>query len=386
MLLVPFLEETESGPTESDPEPADESPLPPAMSRAAPQAPPSEPAAPSRAGRGSGRPIVRVPGFLALLVVLALAGLLFGRLVRNVGDDGTPKPATSAASTTTRAAPAPRGERWGPLKATPAGRLASPAGRAAAALFANRVVVLGGTAGNAVQLGTPGGVMRRVGSLPSERASAAAFATKGAVYLIGGERGVETPSDEILRFDLASHRVTPAGRFIEPLAGAGYVSSGGSLLLVGGWTGEKYATAVLRFTLPDNAALVARLPEALRDPAVVLHGGRLYVAGGRGDAGPSDTVYVVDLASGTVSVLGRLPRAVAGASLVAVGGQLYVLGGKDKRGPVASVVRIDPASGRIEPAGRMPRPLAGAVTAQVGRATLVIGGTRPTAVHRIEPS
>ena len=104
--------------------------------------------------------------------------------------------------------------------------------------------------------------------LPSTRAGAAAFVDGGAVYLIGGESGVETPSDAILRYDPATRGVKPAGQFIEPLAGAGYVQTGGSLLLVGGWTGETYATAVLRFTLPDDAALVARLPEALRDPAV----------------------------------------------------------------------------------------------------------------------
>ena len=87
----------------------------------------------------------------------------------------------------------------------------------------SRVVVLGGSAGNAVQLGTPGGKLRSVATLPSRRAGAAAFVDGGAVYLIGGEDGAAAPSDEILRLDLASHEVTSAGRFVEPLSGAGYV-------------------------------------------------------------------------------------------------------------------------------------------------------------------
>ena len=85
-------------------------------------------------------------------------------------------------------------------------------------LAGSRVVVLGGSAGDAVQLGTPGGTLRSVATLPSRRAGAAAFVDGGAVYLIGGEDGAAAPSDEILRVDLASHDVTSAGRFVEPLA------------------------------------------------------------------------------------------------------------------------------------------------------------------------
>src|SRR4029079_10722581 len=113
--------------------------------------------------------------------------------------------------------------------------------------------------------------------------------------LVGGEDATATPSDEILRVDLASHEITPAGHFVEPLAGAGYAQAGSSLVLVGGWTGEQYATAVLRFTLPDKADVVARLPEATRDPAVAVRGDTLYVAGGRTESGPSNAVYAVNL-------------------------------------------------------------------------------------------
>ena len=131
-------------------------------------------------------------------------------------------------------------------------------------------------------------------------------------------------------------------------------------MLVGGWTGEQYATAVLRFTLPDTADVVARLPEATRDPAVTVRGDTLYVAGGRTESGLSNAVYAVDLGAGTVSVVGRLPHAVSGGALVPAGGKLYLLGGKDAAGPVRTIVRIDPATGTIETAGTMPRPLAGA--------------------------
>ena len=135
-------------------------------------------------------------------------------------------------------------------------------------------------------------------------------------------------------------------------------------MLVGGWTGEQYATAVLRFTLPDKADVVARLPEATRDPAVTVRGNTVYVAGGRTESGLSNAVYAVDLGDGTVSVVGRLPHAVSGGALVPAGGKLYLLGGKDDAGPVRTIVRIDPATGTIENAGTMPRALAGAAGGQ----------------------
>jgi N-acetylneuraminic acid mutarotase len=246
------------------------------------------------------------------------------------------------------------------------------------------VVVLGGSAGNAVLAGRPGAALRSIGALPSRRAGGAAFLNGGAVYFVGGEDATATPSDEILEVNPATGEVTSAGRFVEPLAGAGYVQSGDSLVLVGGWTGEQYATAVLRFTLPDTADVVARLPEATRDAAVTVRGDTLYVAGGRTESGLSDAVYAVDLGAGTVSVVGRLPHAVAGAALVPAGGKLYLIGGKDAAGPVRTIVSIDPATGTIGNAGTMPRPLAGAAVVRAGGATYLIGGTRPTSVTRLD--
>jgi hypothetical protein len=391
----PELEETASAEIEAGAVAVDEEPTEDRATTVTPEAPPVEAAPASPGGPDLVRrlrPFARPAGFVVLLVALGLVGLLVGRALRDGGETEAAS-TTAAVSTAPARKPAPvpaskpTSESWGPLTATPSGKLARPAVAAAAALADQRVIVLGGSASDAVQAGAPGGPLRATASLPSRRAGAAAFAAGGAVYLIGGEQGAGPPTDEILRYDLAKRTVTSAGRFVEPLAGAGYAQSGDAMYLVGGWTGEKYATAVLRFTLPGSSAVVARLPEATRDPAVALHRGTLYVAGGRTVEGFSNVVYAVDLATGGVSVFGFLPRPVSGGVLVAAGGKLYLLGGRDKAGPVRTVVEIDPAGSRITSAGTMPRPLAGAVVLRAGGgATYVVGGTRPTAVTRIDAS
>jgi MFS family permease len=338
----------------------------------------------ARADGGPGSLLLRGAGVVALVGLLALAGILVGRSVRGGAETTTTAPPTTAPPTTspaTTVAPGPQAAppppSWGPLTAQPVGRLAIALEGSAAAARGNRLVVLGGRAAGgpqaAVLLGAPRGIVPRVATLPAPLAAGAPLVLPDAVYLIGGERG-RTVSDGIVRVDLATRRTTFAGRFFEPLAGAGHAQVGDSLVLVGGWTGEKLATGVLRYSLNGNPSLVARLPEAMRDPAVAQLGGRVYVAGGLTASGPSSKVYAVELASGSVTLVGELPRAVSSAVLVALGGQLYLLGGRTAGGPVAAVVHIDPRKGSITAAGRMPRPLASAAAVRVGGKTLVVGG------------
>jgi len=354
-------------------------------------APPIEPVVPEPAARPSGiwsaferQPAwARISVFAGVLLLLVVAGIAIGRVAR---DDGTTaaKPAARPKPAPAKRAPAkkaPAVVHWGPLRATPVGRLAVSTLRPGAAAAGGKLAVVGGTAAS-VQIGTPRKGFS-VGKLPTPLAAPVVLTAGGTVYAVGGQHGTGTPSDGILRIDLATGHATPAGTFVEPLTGAGYAQSGSGVLIAGGWTGTQYASAILRFTLPGTAALVTRLPEGVRDPAVALHGGKLYVAGGRTASGPSAQVYVVDLATGGVSVVGRLPQPVWAASLVVAGGQLYLLGGRTASGPVASVVRIDPASRRIESAGRMPRPLADAGSVRLGAATLVVGGTQGRAVTAV---
>jgi len=145
--------------------------------------------------------------------------------------------------------------------------------------------------------------------LPVSLESAALLSSGGMLYVVGGtpRRGGQ-PTDGVLQVELATGHVRSAGHFIEPLAAAGSASQGGFLYLAGGWTGEKVATAVLRWSPGKTAALVARLPVGLRSATAAFAGGRLYVTGGS----PTAT-FAVDVHAGTVAPA-ALPAALRKAT------------------------------------------------------------------------
>ena len=77
------------------------------------------------------------------------------------------------------------------------------------------------------------------------------------------------------------HRHSPsAGRLDEPLSDLGAAVVGGRAYLVGGYTGSRFASAVLRYDGPGRTTTVARLPEGLRYAGVAALGSRIVVAGG----------------------------------------------------------------------------------------------------------
>src|SRR5262249_14713455 len=159
----------------------------------------------------------------------------------------------------------------------------------------------------------------------------------GNLYVLGGEQGGKA-ADDVLRIDLGSGRGRTVSKFEEPLAEAGVVTRGGAVYLVGGWTGEKYATAILKFTPPGDVALLTRLPGGPRPLAVPRLGPTLYAAGGRPEPGPPDRVSAVDLGSGVVTPPHRLPPPVEGALLVSSGTSLYLLGGAGAKGKPSTAV------------------------------------------------
>jgi hypothetical protein len=271
------------------------------------------------------------------------------------------------------------------------GSLPQPASRVAVvALPGGRVIALGGLAGGSSSdaiLAGPPGALRRVGRLPTPTHDAAAALLGPSVYLFGGGEQVSSPA--VVRVDPATGRSRTAGTLGEPLSDLGAVAAGHVAYLVGGYTGSRFATAVLRYRPGAAPTVVARLPAGLRYAGVAIRPGRIYVAGGVTTTGASRAVYSVDLRGGSVKRLATLPSPVAHAPLVVLGRYLYLIGGSDGLGrPVPASLRIDPASGTVARVGSRPEPLADAAAARLGTRIVIFGGagTAPSnAVLELRP-
>jgi hypothetical protein len=248
-----------------------------------------------------------------------------------------------------------------------------------------RVVALGGLVGGTssdwVLAGEPSS-LRHVGRLPVPTHDAAAARLGRSVYLFGGGEQVSSP--DIVRVNPATGRAAHAGSIGEPLSDLGAVSIGGAAYLVGGYTGSKFATAILRYRPGHTPTLLARLPVGLRYAGVAALGSRIYVAGGLTTAGASDAVYAVGVRTKTVTQVATLPTPVAHAPLVAVGDRLYLVGGVDSSGRNrSSILAIDPAAGTVAAAGSLPAPLADAAAVAIGGKAYVVGGSGSSAVLQL---
>ncbi len=142
--------------------------------------------------------------------------------------------------------------------------------------------------------------------LPVTLESAALLRNGSTLYVLGGTTRAGVPTDSIWQVDLHTGQVSSAGTFIEPLTAAAAATHAGELYLAGGWTGEKLATGVLRWSPGHSSSLVTRLPVALRGAYAAFVGSTLYVVSAQGDQ-----AYAVDVEAGTVSAITKVPRALA---------------------------------------------------------------------------
>ncbi len=259
------------------------------------------------------------------------------------------------------------------------GSLPQAASRVAAvALPDGRILALGGlVAGNSsdqVLLGPPAR-LRAAGRLPTPTHDAAAALAGRYAYLFGGGEAVSSPA--VVRVDPATGTASPAGSLGEPLSDLGAADLAGRTYLVGGYTGSRFATAVLRFRPGRPPALVTRLPSGLRYAGVAALGGKIYVAGGLTTAGETTAVLAVDPARRTVTRIATLPRPLAHVALAPLGSRLLLVGGDSSR-----ILAIDPSAGTVTTAGRLPATLADpAAVALNGHVYVLGGGTN--AVYRL---
>ena len=272
------------------------------------------------------------------------------------------------------------------MSVTRIGSLPAPTSRLAVVALANgRVLALGGlvagTSSPQILAGPPGHLVR-IGSLPSPIHDAAAVVSRhGAVELYGGGQSVS--SAEVVRVDSSTGTARLLHPLDEVLSDLGAAVVRGHTYLVGGFTGARYASAILRVDAKNRTHVAARLPVGTRYAGVAVLGDAIYVAGGVTEFGRSDAVYRVELQSGRVSRIATLPQPTAHAPLVAALGALWLVGGDGSR----SILRIDPTSRRVSRAGRLPKALANAAAVKLadGRVA-VLGGDGSGVVWAFEPA
>jgi hypothetical protein len=183
--------------------------------------------------------------------------------------------------------------------------------------------------------------------------------------------------DTVFRVAETGGPVATAAHMDEPLSDLGAVTIGGRAYLVGGYTGTKFASAVLRYGAGGKTTTVARLPAGTRYAGVAAIGPTIYVAGGLTTSGATSAVYAVNIAADTANQVATLPAPEDHAALAALGGELYLVGGP-------RILRIDPASGAVTVAATLPTALTDPTATVVG-VRIVIAGGGTNAVYSFTP-
>ena len=161
-------------------------------------------------------------------------------------------------------------------------------------------------------------------------------------------------------------------------------SSARTPYLVGGYTGSRFASAVLRYLGAGRTTTAARLPAGLRYAGVAALGGKIYVAGGLTTAGETTAVYAVDPRTGRSGGIATLPTPSAyGRSSPSTGRPLPDRRQDGRRDAARHGSPHRPGIGTRPAVATLPRPLA--EPAAVARAgdVIVVGGENSNAVYRL---
>ncbi|MGC9962637.1 MAG: kelch repeat-containing protein [Acidimicrobiales bacterium] len=260
------------------------------------------------------------------------------------------------------------------------------------AASAGSLIVAGGEEGSGTvgqgifDVSTSDGAATQVGDLGSPLEDAAAVVLGGKGYVFGGSDGSAPVATAQQLANLGSTQPTTAvatslGSLPEARAGDAATVIGNTVYVIGGDDGTTPVATVLATTDGVHFATVATLPKAVRDAAVAVAGGRIYVFGGLGASGdPVDTVQLIDPAAHRATVVGALPEPLAGAAAVTLGGVVYVAGGEAAAhagatpSAVGTVWAWLATSSRAVPAGHLADPVAYAGVTVIGSTVWLIGG------------
>ena len=318
--------------------------------------------------------------------------------------------------------PAPAGAVI-PWEGSPA-ELALPAGRASAGTFSSgsSVYLIGGRTADGATASVLTTIIDDSGNfaawrdgpaLPDPRSDAAVLTLSGTPYVIGGldASGQPTTTVYVGTVDqgvLTGWQESSDLTLPTALARLSGVSTATGLYVFGGQSPDGLSAAIFHSSLNDSGKLTAwaenpelPLPEARANATAESVGEGVYVIGGDGPDGPTNTVFYLALdthgdpalnpdtqrpygwgVSVGPAATAALPDARSGQTSLANSGSLYVIGGDGPDGqPVSSNLWTvpDPATGAISgwqqmDATDLPEARAQAAAVVVGQTAFLIGG------------
>lgn len=213
-----------------------------------------------------------------------------------------------------------------------------------------------------------------VGSLASAVHDGAGATIRDGHFVFGG--GAQRVSDAVQRLSSSGGGVL-VGRLPHPRADFSAVVVGGNAYLVGGYDGTAPAADVLTTTDGVVYRTVAKLPVAVRYPAVATFGRTIYVFGGEWDGVASSAIQAIDTKRGRAWIVGHLPAARTQSAAFTLSGGVYVAGGLVHGVASFDLLRFDPRNRLTERAGTLPVPLADAAATVTGDVAHLIGGEGP---------
>lgn len=258
-------------------------------------------------------------------------------------------------------------------------------------------------------------------ALPEARANAAVVSLSGVPYVIGGRDAAGNPTTSVFRGTVKEGKLTGWEAATDltlpvPLADAAGIASTKGIYVFGGRSTDNAPSAkVYQATLgtgsspklgawKENTELP--LPEARADHTAVMTGNFVYVLGGTGPSGASNSVFFLTLATtgepkinpatnrpfgwgvSTGPAAGfALPEPRAGHMTFTNSGAIYVIGGTAADGSLRATnfwAVPDATSGNLTrgwsqlDATDLPAPLAHAGVANISSVAFLIGGDTPT--------